>query len=647
MTMTRSASVLSRRRFTMSVAVAPLLLAQYGNAKPKQPAAANEITGKPVLAGEPVSPKVRPFAAGRVQLLDGPFKDAQTWNTAFMKRQSPDRLLHVFRVNAGIPSSAKPLGGWEKPDSEIRGHFVGHYLSACALLYASTGDAEIKQRADHVVSVLAKCQKKLNFGGYLSAFPLEFFDRLDARKNVWVPFYTYHKIMAGLLDMYTLAGNAQALNIVAGMAAWTDKWTAARTPEHMQDILTTEYGGMNEVLYDLAAVTGDARWLKVGDRFNKAVFFDPLAARHDALKGLHMNTHVPQVIGAARRFELSGDHRYGEIARFFWDTVVDSRTYVTGGSSNREHWLTEPYQLGAEWRQDVNHQECCCSYNMLKLSRHLFSLAANEKYIAYYERNLFNHRLGTIEPNSGNTTYFLSMAPGAWKTLATDDASFWCCTGTAMEEFAKLADTIYFHDDDGLYVNLFIASRMDWPERGLLLEQETHFPVEPKTTLTIRRARAGNLAIHLRVPAWSPQARVTINGRPLDVIAEAGSYMKISRNWQVGDTVDLELPMQLHSEGFADAPQMQALLVGPIVLAGQFPKGQIPDALMHEQGPQIAKLPPLQVPRLVTGGKPLETVVKPAGGSPLTYVTENQPQNVMFKPLNQSWERFAVYWETV
>jgi DUF1680 family protein len=631
----------------MGVAVAPLLLAQSGNAKPRQPTAAKVKTREAALAGEPVSPKVRPFATGRVQLLEGPFKDAQMWNTAFMKRQSTDRLLHVFRVNAGIPSNAKPLGGWEAPDCELRGHFVGHYLSACALLYASSKDAEIKRRADHIVSVLAKCQKKLNSGGYLSAFPLEYFDRLDARKNVWAPFYTYHKIMAGLLDMYTLAGNAQALTVVTGMAAWTDKWTAARSPEHMQDILTTEYGGMNEVLYNLAAVTGDARWLKVGDRFNKAVFFDPLAARHDALKGLHMNTHVPQVIGAARRFELSGENRYAEIARFFWDTVADARTYVTGGSSNREHWLTEPYQLGAEWRQDVNHQECCCSYNMLKLTRHLFSWVPDEKYIAYYERNLFNHRLGTIEPNTGNTTYFLSMAPGAWKTLATDEASFWCCTGTAMEEFAKLADTIYFHDAGGLYVNLFIASNVDWPERGLLLEQVTQFPAESKTKFTIRRAPGEAVPIHLRIPAWSPNARVSINGRILDVIAEPGSYMKISRTWQTGDIVELELPMQLHSEGFADAPQLQALLVGPIVLAGQFPAGHIPDALMHEQGPQIAKLPPPQVPPLVTGGKPLETIVKPVDGSSLAYVTVNQPQNVTFKPLNQSWERFAVYWETV
>jgi len=643
----RNTHAVTRRRFTMGVAVAPLLLAQTSRGEPALLPASATARKASALMGKFAPSKVQPFAAGRVQLHEGPFKDAQTWNTAFLKRQSPDRLLQVFRVNAGIPTDATPLGGWEAPGCELRGHFVGHYLSACALLYASTRDEEIKRRADYIVSVLAECQKKLNSQGYLSAFPLEYFDRLDARKDVWAPFYTYHKIMAGLLDMHTLAGNAEALDVVTGMAEWTDQWTAARSPEHMQDILTTEYGGMNEVLYNIAAVTGDGRWLDVGDRFNKAVFFDPLAARHDALKGLHMNTHVPQAIGAARRFELSGDDRYREIARFFWDTVADARTYTTGGSSNREHWLTDPYQLGAEWRQDANHQECCCSYNMLKLTRHLFSWAPDEKYIAYYERNLFNNRLGTIQPDTGNTTYFLSMAPGAWKTLATDDASFWCCTGTGSEEFAKLADTIYFHDDKNLYVNLFIASRVDWTERGLVLEQATKFPIEPKVTLTIRRAPAASLPIHLRIPAWSPDARVLVNGKPLDAIAEPGSYMKISRPWRTGDTVTLELPMRLRSERFADAPQIQALLIGPIVLAGQFAKGDIPDALMHEQGPQISKASPVKVPPLVTGGKPLKSVVEPVKGVPLTYITVNQKQNFTFKPLNHSWERFAVYWETV
>jgi len=215
-----------------------------------------------------------------------------------------------------------------------------------------------------------------------------------------------------------------------------------------------------------------------------------------------------------------------------------------------------------------------------------------------------------------------------------------------MEEFAKLSDTIYFHDSSGLYVNLFIASSVNWTERGLLLEQATQFPNESKVTLTVRLAPAEKLPIHLRIPAWSPNARVSVNGEPLEVVAEPGSYMKISRTWKAGDTVELELPMQLYSESFADEPQVQAILVGPIVLAGQIPKGDIPTALMHEQGPQIGKLPPLQIRPLVTGGKPLETVVRPVDGSPLTYVTVNQPQNVTFKPFNRSWERFTVYWET-
>ncbi len=274
-----------------------------------------------------------------VTLEAGPLQDARDWNRGYMLRLANDRLLHNFRVTAGLPSSAKPLGGWEAPNCELRGHFVGHYLSACALLYAATGDTAVKAKADELVAGIAECQAKLNENGYVSAFPTELFDRLDRRVNVWAPFYTLHKIMAGLFDMKTQAGNDQALDVVVKMAGWVDAWTAAKTEEHMQDILNTEYGGMNEVLYNLAAVTGDDRWARTGDRFTKKIFFTPLALRHDELKGQHMNTHVPQVIGAARRYELSSDYRFGDVSRFFFETVSESRTYATGGSSNNEHWL--------------------------------------------------------------------------------------------------------------------------------------------------------------------------------------------------------------------------------------------------------------------------------------------------------------------
>jgi hypothetical protein len=240
-----------------------------------------------------------------------------------MMRLPNDRLLHNFRVNAGLPSSAKPLGGWEAPTCELRGHFVGHYLSASALLFAATSDNQVKAKADELVAGFAACQTALNQNGYLSAFPVEFFERLDRREQVWAPFYTLHKIMAGLLDMKTLGANEEALDVVVKMAGWVDAWTAAKPESHMQDILNTEYGGMNDVLYNLAAVTGDDRWARTGDRFTKKIFFTPLALRQDALKSQHMNTHVPQVIGAARRYELSSDFRFADLSRFFFDTVSD------------------------------------------------------------------------------------------------------------------------------------------------------------------------------------------------------------------------------------------------------------------------------------------------------------------------------------
>ena len=312
------------------------------------------------------------------------------------------------------------------------------------MLFAATGDKAVKSKADELVAGLAECQAKLNGNGYLSAFPTEYFDRLDQRRNVWAPFYTMHKIMAGLYDMKTHAGNDQALDVVVKMAGWVDAWTAAKTEEHMQEILNTEYGGMNEVLYNIAATTGDDRWARTGDRFTKKIFFTPLVLRHDALKGQHMNTHVPQVIGAARRYEISSDYRFRDVSRFFFETVSEARTYSTGGSSNNEHWLVDPDHLAAEKKVSANHQECCCSYNMMKLARHLYAWSGDPRFIDYYERNLLNHRLGAIEPETGHTTYFLSLAPGAWKTTCTEDATFWCCTGTGVEEYSKLNNTHLF-----------------------------------------------------------------------------------------------------------------------------------------------------------------------------------------------------------
>ncbi len=454
-------STLSRREFggLLSAAAAPATLAQ-DSAKPQ--GQANRSLGQaPGNFRRPLVPETPPFEGKleftrkdvalraevfpmkQVQLLPyGMCYDAQEWNRSYMSRLEADRLLYTFRVNAGLPvGSAKPLGGWEQPEngqrsSELRGHFVGHYLSATAQLAAS-GDGPAKEKGDYMVAELAKCQQKLG-GKYLSAFPTSWWDRLDKGERVWAPFYTIHKIMAGMLDMYRLAGNRQALEILEGMSTWADDWTALKSEEHMQQILTIEFGGIAETLYSLAACTNNDRWATVGDRFQKKSFINPLACRRDELRGLHVNTHIPQAIAAARRYEISRDTRFHDVADYFFYEVTKARSYVTGGTSNAEAWLAPPRRLAAEWRLSVNTAECCCAYNMLKLTRHLYGWNPQPVYFDYYEHSLLNHRIGTIRPKLGVTQYYLSLAPGVWKTFNTETGRFGVARGPASKNIRSL-----------------------------------------------------------------------------------------------------------------------------------------------------------------------------------------------------------------
>ena len=652
-----------------------------------------EFTRKDVPA------KVRPFPMTQVRLLPGSmFHDAQEWNRGYMQRLPADRLLYNFRENAGLSTgSAQPFGGWEgKADgrrgTELRGHFTGHFLSASALLYASTGDKEAKAKADEMVGDLAKCQQKLG-GGYLSAFPTSLFERLDRLAGrppaprdpnaprqqpdvqdtlPWAPFYTIHKIMAGLLDMYTLTGNQDALQVVSGMADWADKWSASKTEEHMQEILRVEYGGIAETLYNLAAATNNDQWAKAGDRYTKKVFVNPLASRRDELRGLHVNTHVPQVIAAARRYEISGDMRFHDVADFFYWTVTTGRTYVTGGTSNGEGWQTPPRQLAAELKRSVATAECCCSYNMMKLTRHLYSWNPDPAYFDYFERTLLNERIGTIRPKTGYTQYYLSLTPGAWKTFNSEDRSFWCCTGTGVEEYSKLNDSIYWHDDKGVYVNLFIPSELHWAEKGFRLRQENRFPEQAGTSLVVNVDKPAQLAMRLRIPAWADGASVKINGKALEASAEPGSYLTISRTWKNGDRVEMSLPMRLSVEAMPDDARTQAFLYGPLVLAGdlgneglteqliigpnapQFyrpprpvttpPAGQ-PAPAQAPPGPPRPMAPQIEIPTFKAASADPSAWIKP-GDQPLTFHTTGQPKDVTLVPINRLFDRrYAVYWQ--
>jgi DUF1680 family protein len=587
---------------------------------------------------------VHPFPLQNVRLLNGLFKQAMDRNTRYLRDLDSDRMLHNFRLTAGLPSAAQPLGGWEEPKVELRGHFVGHYLTACALTYAATGDEPLRRKADALVAELAKCQKALGKSGYLSAYPEEFIDRVIEGRRVWAPWYTLHKIMAGLLDMDVYCGNKQALNVLTGMAAWTKGRMDELDDETIQRMLEVEHGGMTEVLANLYAVSANPDHLALARRFDHRAFLDPLAAGRDELKGLHVNTQVPKVIGAAREYELTGEKSYADVATYFWDEVVNHRSYVTGGTSNYEAWRTGPDILAAEV-SNASH-ETCVTYNMLRLTRQLFTWSADPKLADYYERALFNGILSTQDPESGMVMYSVPMESGWYRTFCTPNDSFWCCTGTGVENHAKYGDSIYFHDDKGLFINLFIASELDWPEKGLSVRQETKFPEEEGTSLRFSCREDVNLEVRIRVPGWATRGvEVRVNEEPQAVSARPGSYLTIGRTWKNGDRLTMKMPMSLHLWRMPDDPHVAAVLYGPVVLAGELPTEELTEEKVY--GPYHADGKPAPAPDLVPPAENLEDWIKPLEGRPLAFKTlaAGRPDDVTLVPFYALFgKRYALYW---
>ena len=622
---------MTRREFTSTLAVSAAPLPLRGQASPVEDA---------------VRPAARPFPLRQVRLLEGTCSLLAERDRAFLHSLEPERLLHTFRLNAGIASSAAPLGGWEAPAVELRGHFTGHYLSACALMAVSARDGLLKSKADALVAELARCQKALG-GGYLSAFPLEFMDRLRDGKKVWAPWYTIHKIMAGMLDMYTLTGNQQALDAAAGMAGWCRRWTGQLDDARMARVLEVEHGGMNEVLANLYAATGNRDWLDTAHRFDHRRIFDPLAAGRDELKGLHVNTQIPKIIGAARLYELTGDRRYHDIAAFFWRQVVDHRAYATGGTSNDEHWRTDPDRLASEL--SATTQECCCTYNMLKLTRHVFGWTADARAADYHERALFNGILGTLNPKDGQTMYYVPLASGYWKMFSLPRNSFWCCTGTGLESFAKLADSIYFHDDRGLWVNLFVPSLLEWPGKGLRLRQENNFPDQESASFSVDVDQPVEFELRIRAPYWAGSgAGIRINGQAQAGTSPSGGYRTVARTWKKGDRVEVSLPMRLHAHPMPDDASLQAILYGPVVLAGRLgAEGLRPEQFSGEDPQEGYHLrgDPAAVPDIRAASGDPASWIEPVSGQPLTFRMKGQARNLALIPLNRLFgERYAVYW---
>lgn len=570
---------------------------------------------------EVVAMRAEPFPLADVRLLPGPCLTAQEANRQYLLLLNPDRLLHAFRTNAGLPAPGEPLGGWEAPNVEVRGHFVGHYLSACALMYASTGDEALRDRADLLVAELAKCQEALG-GGYLSAFPAAFWDRLESLQNPpWAPFYVIHKILAGLLDVHRLCGNAQALAVADKLARYFQGRFAKLDVRTIDLLLNVEQGGMSDALYQLYALTGDQAHFEHAHQHERAAFLGGLAMEHDNLSAIHANTHIPEVIGAAERYELTGDPRYRTIAEFFWHCVVDHRSYCTGGSNSGEHWPLPDRLAGT---LGPTTQESCTTYNMLKLTGHLFAWSADPAYGDFAELAFWNGILGTQRASDGMLIYYLPLATGHAKTYGTPYDSFWCCYGTGIETFSKLGDGIFWRDERGLLVNQFVPATVEWRERGVRLEQRTSFPDEPATTLIVHAAAPARFALRLRVPNWlAGPPEIKLNGQLQSLAVRNGTVAELEREWRDGDTVTMSLPMRLQAVPMPDDPELVAVRYGPIVLAG------LTD---HER---LFLAEPTQP----------DSWLEPVPGEPLTFRTKGQPEPMTLKPLHRILdERYGVYW---
>lgn len=593
-----------------------------------------------------------PFALSAVRLLPGPFTTARDLDARYLLSLDPDRLLHNFRVNAGLEPKAAVYGGWESQqpwvDIRCQGHTLGHYVSACAMMAAATGERRFQERVTRIVKELSECQRA-GGDGLICAFPdgrAQLENALRGKPIIGVPWYTLHKIMAGLRDAHVFANDPEALRVLRALADWIVGASRSVDESQFQKMLEIEHGGMNEVLADLHVLTGERRYLVMAQRFNHHALLDPLAAGRDTLDGLHSNTQIPKVVGFARLHGLTGNESYAEAARFFWRVVTRQRSFATGGNGDGEHFF--PVADFTQHLHSGKTMETCCTHNMLRLTRTLFLQQPSSAYADYYELALFNGILASQDPASGLVTYFQSTRPGYLKLYCTPEDSFWCCTGTGMENHAKYGDSIYFHAAATLYVNLFIASELDWQAQGVRISQLTRFPDEPTTRLVVRTTAPTRLRVKIRHPAWCRSPRITVNGHSQVVRRQSDGYLDIDRRWRDGDTVDVEFPMHLHIENLPGSTDIAAILYGPIVLAGRGgTDGLTPgaDIIVNERTIGNVLTMPVELPELELSERTLQEHVLRKQGDSLSFEVQSRERRFELIPYYRiAHERYHLYW---
>ena len=571
-----------------------------------------------------------PLPLNAVRLTGGPLKRAQDLDAQYLLALEPDRMLSFYRTRAGLPKKAEPYGGWDGEGRQLTGHIAGHYLSAVSYMWAATGDPRFRQRADYIVDEL-KVVQDAHKNGYLGAIMdgEKAFNEVAAGNikssgfdlnGLWSPWYTLHKTYAGLRDAYRFTGNRKALDVEIRYAEWAERILSKLDDAQTQKMLNTEFGGMNEVLVDLYADTGDRRWLDLSYRFEYRAVVDPWKQHEDDLNGLHGNATIPKAIGSLARFIYTGDLNDGFASSFFWDRVVKHHTFATGGDG-KDEYFREPDRLGNI--VDGRTAESCNVYNMLKLTRELFALRPAEEYAAFQERALFNHVLGSIDPGDGSTCYMVPVGQGVRREYqdmlpnGTRQGSFTCCVGTGMENHALHGYGLYYTSPQKLWVNVYAPSTAEWAAEGASLAMDTDFPEGDTAKLTLTLAAPKTFTIALRRPQWARDGfAVKVNGRDERPAAAPGSYVELTRTWTRGDTIELAMPKTLRLERLANDAHRAAIMWGPLMLAGDLG----PEPARTGRGGQAPLN--LDIPVIVAASAQPTDWIKPAADKPGTFRTD-------------------------
>lgn len=602
------------------------------------------------------------FPLSDVQLLSSPFQQARDLNIKVLLKYDVDRLLAGYRKEAGLPAKAKPFANWDGLD----GHIGGHYLSALAMNYAATKNAACKKRMDYMLAELKACQEVNGMNdpvramGYVGAVPngKKVWSTLQqgnytAYNAAWVPWYNVHKMYAGLRDAWMYTGSKIAKEIFLKFCDWGINITASLSESQMQSMLDMEHGGMNEIFADAYQMTGDKKYLTAAKRFSHHMLLDAMALKTDNLDNKHANTQVPKVLGFERIGELANEDRFKTAGRFFWETVTTKRSLAFGGNSRREFFPAAAAAL--DFVNDVEGPESCNSYNMLKLTEHLFRDNPLAKYADYYERTLYSHILSTQHPEHGGYVYFTPARPRHYRVYSSPNQAMWCCVGSGMENHGKYSQFIYTRSNDSLYINLFVASALNWREKKIKLAQQTLFPYQEKTSITITEGSSA-FSMMIRYPSWVKEGalKIKVNGKAVAFTSHPSSYIAVKRVWKKGDVVSVTLPMHNSIEYLPNVNNYIAIMHGPVLLAAKTETENLNDLLADDsRWGHIAggkKLPLDKAPIILEDNIPsIPNKLKPVTGKPLTFSASDlktiNPATTIFEPFYTIHDsRYMMYW---